>query len=108
MNTKSLRDISFDYFNEQVGYQLSMSGKIKNKVKQMWLEGEGIGQIVKEFINSELMTESVKRCKTFIDNQVDIDIDSKGITMQIIYGFIDYLQKIHTELEETVNKPQDE
>lgn len=43
------------------------------------------------------MIKAVKQCKEFII--ACIDIDSKENTMQIIYGFIDYLQCIYDRLE---------
>lgn len=45
------------------------------------------------------MIKSVKQCKVFIINCINIDINSKENTMQIIYGFIDYLQSIYDRLE---------
>ena len=91
----SLRKISFDYFNEQI----IISEKVNNEVQKLWLDGNEFSQIVKKIINTELMIKSVKQCKVFIINCINIDINSKKNTMQIIYGFIDYLQSIYDRLE---------
>lgn len=87
----SLKKISFDYFNGQI----ITSEKVNNYVQKLWLDGNEFSQIVKKIVNTELMIKAVKQCKEFID----IDIDSKENTMQIIYGFIDYLQCIYDRLE---------
>lgn len=91
----SLRKISFDYFNEQI----IISEKVNNEVQKLWLDGNEFSQIVKKIINTELMIKSVKQCKVFIIKCINIDINSKENTIQIIYGFIDYLQSIYDRLE---------
>lgn len=97
---EALRKISFDYFNGQIGYKIAMFGKVNNHVQKLWLNGEEFSGIVKEIINTELMTESVKRCKVFILSIIEVDINSKENTMQIIYGFVDYLRSMYDKLEE--------
>lgn len=78
----SLRKISFDYFNEQI----IISEKVNNEVQKLWLDGNEFSQIVKKIINTELMIKSVKQCKVFIINCINIDINSKENTMQINYS----------------------
>lgn len=91
----SLKKISFDYFNGQI----ITSEKVNNYIQKLWLDGNEFSQKVKKIINTELMIKAVKQCKEFIIACIDIDIDSKENTMQIIYGFIDYLQCIYDRLE---------
>lgn len=84
-----IKEISFDYFNGQI----ITSEEVNNYVQKLWLDGNEFSQIVKKIVNTELMIKAVKQCKEFII--ACIDIDSKENTMQIIYGFIDYLQCIY-------------
>lgn len=87
---------NFIWLFQRTNNNIRKSEQLRTETMAWW---QRFSQIVKKIVNTELMIKAVKQCKEFITACIDIDIDSKENTMQIIYGFIDYLQCIYDRLE---------